>query len=345
MRATVYYGPGDVRIDQVPDPQIERPTDAIVRITHACICGSDLWPYRGLNPWQPGWRIGHEFIGVVEAVGSDVRTMRPGDRVLAPDSFSDGTCEFCKKGLHSSCLYSGFWGGAQNPGGQAEGIRVPFADGTLVAIRAGLHDDDPLLTRITLLTDVMATGHHAAISAQTRRGGTVVVVGDGAVGLCGVLAAHRLGAERIIAVGHHAERLALAQRFGATDIVTGDDAQVTAAVLDMTSGGAESVLECVGAKSAMDISFSVARPGGTVGFVGQPHGADFVNIRRMYRDNVALRGGIAPVRAYIPELLPDVLDGRLDPSPVLDMTVDLDGVPQGYAAMSDRRALKVLVRI
>ena len=345
MRATVFYGANDVRVEGVPDPQIGEPTDALVRITHACICGSDLWAYRGINAWQPGWRIGHEFIGVVEEVGSEVRTVKRGDRVIAPYAFSDGTCEYCRKGLQTSCLHAGFWGGATNEGGQAEAIRVPYADGTLVAMPSGLRDDDPIMANMTLLTDVMATGHHAAVAAETRRGGTTVVVGDGAVGLCGVLAAHRLGAERIIAVGHHEGRLGIARRFGATEVVDSADEGAGERILEMTAGGAESVLECVGTKSAMDLAFTVARPGGTVGFVGQPHGADMVNIRRMYRDNVALRGGLAPVRAYIPELLPEVLAGTLDPSPVLDLTVDLDGVPQGYAAMSERTALKVLVRV
>ena len=345
MRAIVFYGANDVRVEQVPDPRIVEPTDALVRITYACICGSDLWAYRGINAWQPGWRIGHEFIGVVEEVGAEVRTVRRGDRVIAPYAFSDGTCEYCHKGLQTSCLHAGFWGGATNEGGQAEAIRVPFADGTLVAMPSGLRDDDPIMANMTLLTDVMATGHHAAVAAETRRGGTAVVVGDGAVGLCGVLAAHRLGAERIIAVGHHEGRLAIARHFGATEVVDGADEGAGQRILEMTAGGAESVLECVGTKSAMDLAFAVARPGGTVGFVGQPHGAELVNIRRMYRDNVALRGGLAPVRAYIPELLPEVLAGTLDPSPVLDLTVDLDGVPEGYAAMSERTALKVLVRV
>ncbi len=344
MRATVFYGPGDVRVEQAPDPRIEQPTDAIVRITHACICGSDLWPYRGVNAWKPGWRLGHEWIGVIEEVGPEVRTVKRGDRVLAPFSFSDGTCEFCHRGLHTSCLHGGGWG-ATNDGGQAEAIRAPLADGTLVAIPSGLRDDDPMLTSITLLTDVMATGHHAALAAQTRRGGVITVIGDGAVGLCGVLAARRLGAERIIAVGHHADRLALARRFGATDVVSGDHEQAAATVRELTRGGSESVLECVGNKSSMDLAFTIARAGGTVGFVGQPHGTEVVNIRRMFSDNVALRGGLAPVHAYIPELLPEVLAGTLDPSPVLDLTVDLDGVPAGYAAMDERRALKALVRI
>jgi len=343
MRATVFHGPGDVRVEQVPDPRIEQSTDALVRITHACICGSDLWPYRGINPWQEGWRLGHEFIGVVEEVGADVRTVARGQRVLAPWYFCDGACEFCHDGLSTSCVQGGGWG-ARNNGGQAEGIRVPWADGTLVALPDGLDDDDPVFAAIATLTDVMATGHHAAVAAQTRRGGTVAVVGDGAVGRCGVLAARRLGAERIIAVGHHPARLDIARGFGATDVVSGDDEAAAAAVRELTAGGAPSVLECVGTKAAMDLSFAIARAGGTVGFVGQPHGTDVVNIRRMFRDNVALRGGVATVRDYIPQLLPEVLAGTLDPSPVLDMTVTLDDVPRGYAAMDQRRALKVLVR-
>ncbi len=300
MRATVFHGPGDVRVEQVPDPRIEQSTDALVRITHACICGSDLWPYRGINPWQEGWRLGHEFVGVVEDVGADVRTVRRGQRVLAPWYFCDGSCEFCHDGLSTSCVQGGGWG-ARNNGGQAEGIRVPWADGTLVALPDGLDDNDPLFAAIATLIDVMATGHHPA-------------------------------------------RLDIARRFGATDVVGGDDEEAAVAVRELTAGGAPSVLECVGTKAAMDLSFAIARAGGMVGFVGQPHGTDVVNIRRMFRDNIALRGGVATVRDYIPELLPEVLAGTLDPSPVLDMTVTLDDVPRGYAAMDQRRALKVLVR-
>ncbi|HVC80709.1 MAG TPA: zinc-dependent alcohol dehydrogenase family protein [Chloroflexota bacterium] len=344
MRAAVFHGAGDIRVEQVPDPRIEEPTDAVVRITHAAICGSDLWPYRGFNPWQAGWRIGHEWLGVVEDVGTAVDTVRRGDWVLAPFSFSDGTCEFCRRGLQSSCVQAGFWGTTRD-GGQGEAIRVPMAAGTLVPIPKDVDRDEALLTKMLLLTDVMATGHHAAVSAGVRAGGTVAVVGDGAVGLCGVLAAQRLGAERIIAVGHHADRLALAQRFGATDLVSGTDAEAIAQVQDLTSGGAASVMECVGHKTSMDVAFAIARAGGTVGFVGQPHGSEVVNIRRMYRDNVALRGGIAPVRAYIPELMIDVLAGTLDPSPVLDQTVSLSDVSAGYVAMDTRQALKVLVRM
>jgi len=346
MRATVYYGPGDVRVENVPDPAIQQPTDAIVRITHACICGSDLWFYRGVDDWQPGWRTGHEWMGIVEAVGSEVRTMKPGDRVLAPFAFSDGTCQFCSEGLPTSCVHGGFWGGKSNDGGQAEAVRAPFADGTLVVVPPSVENDDALLTAILPLTDVMSTGHHAAVSAATRRGGTVAVVGDGAVGLCGVLAARRLGAERIIVLGHHDKRLELARSFGATDIVTSRGEQAVTEVIEMTKGGAESVLECVGAQSAMDTAVGIARPGGTVGYVGVPHGSsEAIDLSHMFMSNIALRGGVAPARAYIPQLLTDVVAGKLDPSPVLDLTVDLNGVPSGYAAMDGRQAIKVMVRL
>jgi threonine dehydrogenase-like Zn-dependent dehydrogenase len=343
MRATVYYAPGDVRVENVPDPAIEQSSDAIVRITHACICGSDLWFYRGLEDWQPGWRTGHEWMGIVEEVGSDVRTLKKGDRVLAPFAFSDGSCEFCGKGLPTSCLHGGFWGG-QNNGGQAEAVRAPFADATLVVIPSSVENDDKLLTAILPLTDVMSTGHHAAVSAAVRQGGTVAVVGDGAVGLCGVLAAKRLGAERIIMLGRHEQRLKIARQFGATDVVTSRGEEAMSAVLEMTQGGAESVLECVGNESAMATAIGIARPGGAIGYVGVPHGSETINLSRMFLSNIALRGGVAPARNYIPELLADVVAGKIDPSPVLDMTVDLDGVPKGYAAMDGRESIKVMVR-
>lgn len=344
MRATVFRGPRDVRVEEVPDPSIEQPTDAVVRVTHACICGSDLWFYRGISEWEPGWRTGHEWIGVVEEVGAEVRTARRGDRVIAPFVYSDGTCEFCSKGLHTSCVNGGGWGGEANDGGQGEAVRAPLADGTLVVLPESIENDDALLSAILPLTDVMGTGHHAAVAAGVKRGGTAAVVGDGAVGLCAVLAARRIGAERIIAFGHHADRLALARSFGATDTVTGRGEDAVEEVTELTHGGAEAVLECVGTQGAMDTAVSVARPGGTVGFVGVPLGVESLDLRRMFGDNISLRGGVAPVRAYIPELLGDVLAGALDPSPVLDQTTDLDGVPDGYAAMDNREAIKVMVR-
>lgn len=343
MRATVYHAPGDVRVENVPDPKILQPTDAIARITHACICGSDLWFYRGLDDWKPGWRTGHEWMGVIEEVGSEVRNIKKGDRVLAPFAFSDGTCEFCAKGLQTSCLQGSFWG-TTNDGGQAEAVRVPFADGTLVVIPKEVEGDDDVLTKILPLTDVMATGHHAAVSAGVQPGKTAVVVGDGAVGLCGVLAAKRLGADRIIILGRHQKRLEIARRFGATDVVSSRDKLAIDEIQEMTKGGAESVLECVGSESSMDSAIAITRPGGAVGFVGVPHGSETINLQRMFMSNIALHGGVAPARAYIPELLADVVAGKLDPSPVLDLSVDLDGVPSGYAAMDGREAIKVMVR-
>jgi threonine dehydrogenase-like Zn-dependent dehydrogenase len=345
MRASVFHAPGDIRIENVPDSQLQQPTDAIVRITHACICGSDLWFYRGIQTYEPGWRTGHEWMGIVEEVGSEVKTVKKGDRVLAPFTFSDGSCEFCHDGLQTSCMHGGFWG-AKNDGGQAEAIRAPFADATLVALPESVEGDDRLLTAILPLTDVMGTGYHAAMSAGVSAGSTVAVVGDGAVGLCGVIAAKMLGAERIILLGHHRARLDLARKFGATDVVTERDAAANAKVKEMTKGGAAHVLECVGSKSSMDTAIAIARPGGTIGFVGVPYGSsDGLNMFGLFRNNITLKGGLAPVRSYIPQLLESTISGKIDASAVLDLTVDLDGVPKGYAAMDDRSAMKVMVRL
>ena len=345
MKASVYYGKGDIRVESVPDPEVKNPTDAIVQIKYACICGSDLWFYRGYEPdWEPGFRTGHEWMGVVKEVGKDVKTIKKGDWVLAPFAFSDGQCEFCKKGLFTSCLHRGFWGG-RNLGGQAEAIRAPFADATLVKIPADVAGDDSILTRLLPLTDVMGTGYHAIVSSQLQPGKTVIVVGDGAVGLCAVLSAKVLGAGRIILMGHNAGRLKLGQKFGATDTIsTRDDAQAIAEALQMTEGGAESVAECVGLKSSFDLAIGVARPGGVVGFVGVPHVTEAIDLDRMFSHNISLRGGVAPVRAYIPRLMDQVLAEKIDPSPVLEMSVDLAGVPDGYAAMDSRSKIKVMVR-
>ena len=327
------------------DPEVKNPTDAIVQIKYACICGSDLWFYRGYEPdWEPGFRTGHEWMGVVKEVGKDVKTIKKGDWVLAPFAFSDGQCEFCKKGLFTSCLHRGFWGG-QNLGGQAEAITAPFADATLVKIPEDVAGDDAILTRLLPLTDVMGTGYHAIVSSQLQPGKTVIVVGDGAVGLCAVLSAKVLGAGRIILMGHNAGRLKLGQKFGATDTIsTRDDAQAIAEALQMTEGGAESVAECVGLKSSFDLAIGVARPGGVVGFVGVPHVTEAIDLDRMFSHNISLRGGVAPVRAYIPRLMDQVLAEKIDPSPVLEMSVDLAGVPDGYAAMDSRSKIKVMVR-
>jgi alcohol dehydrogenase len=344
MRAAIYHGPEDIRIEDVPRPEIESPNDAIVRVTHTAICGSDLWFYRGDSEREAGSVVGHEPMGIVESVGSEVRSVEPGDRVFAPFVISCGTCEFCRKGLHTSCENGGSWR-EDNGGGQGEFVRAEHADGTLVRVPDRHADDEDTLRAILPLTDVMGTGHHAAVSAGVEAGSSCVVIGDGAVGLCGVLAARRLGAERIIAVGHHRDRLDIAEEFGATETIcaSGDEAIERA---KETTGGPNHVLECVGAASAMNTAIEICRPGGTIGYVGAPYGIedDGFDIFGLFGENIALRGGIAPVRAYADELLADVLGGRLDPSPIFTKTVDLDGVPEGYRAMDDREAVKVLVK-
>jgi threonine dehydrogenase-like Zn-dependent dehydrogenase len=344
MKAAIFNGKHDIRIETVPDPKILAPTDVIVRVTHACICGSDLWYYRGLNNWEPGWRTGHEFAGIIEEVGPEVHTLRKGNRVLAPFAYSDGSCEYCLDGLPTSCIHGGFWGGADMDGGQGELVRVPYANATLLVMPSEA-DDDHWTKKLMPLTDVLPTGHHAALSAGVNPGSTVAIIGDGAVGLCAVIAAKRLGAERIYLLGHQLERMKIGRHFGATDLVVSRGAETIAELLETTKGGVHCVVECVGTSNSLTDAVTIARPGGTVGYVGVPHQANAFNFQPMFMKNVSLRGGVAPVRVYIPELLADVLDGKIDPSPVLDMTVSLDGVPAGYAAMDKREATKVLVEI
>jgi threonine dehydrogenase-like Zn-dependent dehydrogenase len=343
MRATVYHGPRDMHIDQVPDPTISAPTDVVARITHAGICGSDLWSYRGIDHREPGERMGHEWMGIIEEVGPEVRTIKKGDRVISPFLISDGTCEFCHEGLQSSCIHGQRYGGSNN-GGQAEAIRVPYADGTLVVIPSEVSGDEHLLKAILPLTDVMATGHHAAVTAGVRTGGTVAVIGDGAVGLCGVLAAKRLLAERIFLIGHQESRLNLGQAFGATDLILSRNEQAVQEVREQTHGGADAVLECVGTLEAINMALHMTRPGRSVSCVGFTHASQAPDLTYRLFQNITITGGVAPARAYLPELLQDVIAGTFDPSPILDMTVDLDGVPTGYAAMDERSAIKVLVR-
>ncbi len=344
MRATVMFSAGDVRIQDVPDARIVEPTDAVVRVTRACICGSDLWPYASLEPTEAGQRMGHEAIGVVEEVGADVRTLKAGDVVVMPFAFSDGTCAFCHEGLHTACVHGGFFGSGGNAdGAQAEALRVPLADGTLFAL--GVGEDDALMPSLLTLSDVMGTGHHAAVVAQVAPGRRVAVVGDGAVGLCAVIAAKRLGAEQIIIMGRHADRIALAQEFGATDVVSERGDEAVERVRALTGGeGAHSVLECVGMEQSTLTAISIARPGGAVGRVGVPQGETMPASQPAFFRNVTVGGGPAPVRAYIDELLPDILEGRIEPGRVFDRTVDLDGVPDGYRAMNDRESIKVMVR-
>jgi len=347
MRATVMYGAGDVRVESVPDAGLIESTDALVAVTLACICGSDLWPYRTLEHSETGQRMGHEAIGVVEAVGPDVRTLKAGDLVVMPFAFSDGTCAFCSEGLHTSCIHGGFFGTAEVGGAQAEAVRVPQADGTLFLLPVGQDaNDDALMLSLLTLSDVMGTGHHAAVTADVGPGKTVAVVGDGAVGLCGVIAARRLGAERIIILGRHPERTALARQFGATDVVSERDEEANERVRELTDGsGVHSVLECVGLEQSMLTAISIARPGGAVGRVGVPQNETMPASQPAFYNNLRVSGGPAPVRAYIEELLPDVLEGRIDPGRVFDRVIPLDHVPDGYKAMNDREAIKVMVQI
>lgn len=341
MRATVLHDVGDVRVVDVPDPVIKGPGDAVVRVVLAAVCGSDLWPYRGVEPFTPGDRTGHEWVGVVEDVGADVSRVRKGDLVLAPFAFADGSCAACRDGLFTSCPDGGFWGG-RGDGGQAEAVRVPFADATLVPVPTDV--DAGLLRRLLPLTDVMATGAHAAFLSGIRPGATAVVVGDGAVGLCAALAARRAGAERVVLVGRHEERSALARRMGATDVLAADDPDTIGLLREQTAGGAAAVAECAGTQSALDLALDLVRPGGTIGSVGVPHGVERVDLYRLFRHNVALRAGVAPARRYLEPLLADVLADRLDPSPVLSAEMPLDDVAAAYRAMDERRAVKVAVR-
>jgi threonine dehydrogenase-like Zn-dependent dehydrogenase len=342
MKATVMYGAGDVRIENVPDAQMIEPSDAVVRVTRACICGSDLWPYNQMEHEDEGRRMGHEFIGIVEAVGGDVRTVKTGDVVVVPFAYSDGTCVFCHEGLQTSCLHGGFWGRDGVDGGQGEAVRVPLADGTLVALPVG--EDDALMPSLLTLSDVMGTGHHAALAARVRPGRTVAVVGDGAVGLCAVIAAKRLGAEQIILLGRHPDRVALGREFGATEVVSERGDEAIERVHELTGGyGVHSVLECVGHTQSMVTALGIARPGGAVGRVGVPQHEEIPTTSSTFFGNVTIAGGPAPARAYIEELLPDVLEGKIEPGRVFDRVIGLEEVPDGYRAMNDRESIKVMI--
>lgn len=342
MRATVMYGAGDVRIETVPDARLIEPTDALVGVTRAAICGSDLWPYKQMEHSETGRRMGHEFIGVVEAIGADVSTVKVGDVVVAPFVWSDGICIFCQEGLQTSCLHGGRWGGTDLDGGQGEAVRVPQADGTLVVLPVG--GDNALMPSLLTLTDVMATGHYAALTAKAGPDRVVAVVGDGAVGLCGVIAARRLGAEQIILLGRHPDRIALAKEFGATDIVSERGQEAVERVRELTKGlGAHSVLECVGYEESTRTALSITRPGGAVGRVGVPQDEVVPAAVPTFFKNVTIAGGPAPARAYIEELLPDVLKGRIEPGRVFDWVGRLEQVPDGYQAMNDREAIKAMI--
>ena len=342
MKATLIYGAGDIRVEDVPDPKLQNASDAIVRITHSCICGSDLWPYKSREQTEQGDRIGHEFIGVVEETGSDVGRIQKGDLVVAPFFYADGTCEYCRAGLTSACPNGNAWG-ADTDGGQGEAARVPFADNVLMKL--DVPQDSELMPSLLTLSDVFGTGHHAAVSAQVGPGKDVVVVGDGAVGLLGVLAAKRLGAERIVLMGHHKDRTDLGREFGATDVVAERGEEGEQNVRDLLgTDGAHSTIEAVGYDQSLSTALNVTKPGGHVGIVGVPQSGTIPNAARKFMANITVAGGIAPTQANMHELLPDVLDGTVEPGKVFNRTISLDETPEGYRAMNDREALKVLVR-
>lgn len=344
MKAAIFKGKGNIEIEERPAPLIQKPTDAIVRVVLACVCGSDLWYYRGIMERKLGTPIGHEFIGIVEQVGTKVHSVKKGDFVIAPFRYSDGTCVHCRAGITPSCIHAGGWGTETTDGGQGEAVRVPYADGTLVTVPGSNHSDATLASLLTL-SDVMCTGHHAAVSAGVKKGDMVAVVGDGAVGLCAIIAAKRLGAKRIIALSRNPARQKLARKFGATDIVAERGEAAIKAVKKLTDDvGVDAALECVGTDEAMKTSIDISRPGSVVGFVGLPVGVE-VPARTMLFNNVGLRGGIAPARVYIPELMPDVMSGKINPGLVFDFETDLDGIKEAYAAMDERRAIKSLLRV
>lgn len=343
MRATLMYGPGDVRVEDVRDSRLEQPTDALVRITASCICGSDLHPYHSMPADSAPTHMGHDFIGVVEDTGGEVTTLRNGDLVVAPFAYSCGTCQFCRAGLQTSCEKGSFWDALPQEGGQAEAIRVPLADGTLFKLPVA--PDSALMPSLLTISDVLGTGYHAAVSGGVTRGSTVTVIGDGAVGLLAVLSAKRLGAEQVILMGRHRARTDLGREFGATDVVAERGEEGVNKVRELTGGfGTHVVLEAVGHMPAYEQAFGVVRPGGTISRVGVPQYEEApVGFASLFGGNVTLTGGPAPSRAYMEELLPPILDGSIEPGKVFDATVGLDGVPQGYADMDERRSLKVLL--
>ena len=344
MRATFIYGAGDVRVIDVPDPIIQNPTDAVVRVVRSCICGSDLHPYHSKPATPGGSSIGHEFLGVIEDIGRDVRTVKKGDLVIVPFAWSDGTCDFCREGLQTSCRHGGFWNANGVGGGQAEAVRVPLVDGTAVAVP--VEENSPLLPSLLTLSDVYGTGYHAAMTAHVTAGSIVTVIGDGAVGLMAVLSAKRLGAERIILMGRHTSRTDLGREFGATDVVAERGEEGIAKVRDLTDGdGTQIVLEAVGHMPAYEQAIGIVRAGGVISRVGVPqYESAPVGFGSLFGRNITLTGGPAPARAYIETLLPDILNGQVEPGKVFDREITLEETPAGYQAMDDREALKVLVR-
>jgi threonine dehydrogenase-like Zn-dependent dehydrogenase len=346
MRAAVHRAAGTVTVEDVPDASLAEPTDAVVRVLLACVCGSDLWSYRGVINRAAGSRLGHEFIGVVEEVGAEVTTVRRGDLVVAPFQWSDNTCPACRDGIHTRCDNGGTFGAPGTDGGQGEAVRVPQADGTLVAVPGGLAGvDETLLPSLLALTDVAGTGLHGAALAGVHRGSTVAVIGDGAVGLCAVLGARQLlGAERVILMSRHEDRASLGRAFGATDVIAERGEEGVAAVRELTGGrGVASVVEAVGTPESWDTALGMARVGGTIGAVGVPHTTPQLALFPPFRQHLTISMGVAPVRRYLPDLVTRVLDGSFDPGRVFDLTLPLEEVADGYAAMSDRRSIKTML--
>ncbi|GHF21090.1 IMP dehydrogenase [Streptomyces spiralis] len=343
MRATLLYAADDVRVENVADPKIQDPSDAVVRIVLSCICGSDLWPYKSLPRTDNPRHMGHEFLGVVEETGSEVHTLKRGDVVVAPFVYSDNTCAYCREGLHTSCLHGGQWGVNGVDGRQGEATRVPYADGTLVKLPVS--EDSELLPDLLTLSDILCTGYHAARTAGVTRGDSVTVIGDGAVGLAAVISAKLLGAEQIILMGRHQTRTDLGRDFGATDVVAERGENGIAKVRELTGGeGTRKVLECVGLKDAIEQSFGVVRDGGTISRVGAPQFTDVPFGFGDFLRNITLTGGVAPARAYIEELMPHILNREIQPGRVFDRVLALEEIADGYRAMNDRAALKVIIR-
>jgi threonine dehydrogenase-like Zn-dependent dehydrogenase len=344
MKAGIFYGPHDIRVEEVPDPKIQNPTDAIVKITYTCICGSDLWWYRGILEKEAKSTIGHEFMGEVIQIGDGVKNVTVGDVVVGPFFWCDGTCPLCKSGMSSACLNGGSWGTNGTNGCQAEQLRVPFADANLFLIPKEKQKEE-LMPSFLALSDVMGTGHHAAVSAGVTKNSVVGVVGDGAVGLCGVLASKRLGAKRIILFSRHEKNAAVGKQFGATDIIKERGVEAIAKVKELTGTiGVDCALECVGTKDAREMVMGMVRAGGRIGCVGVPESAPDIKAGDIFWKNITIGGGIAPTATYTPQLLADVLSGKIDPSPVFDLTLPLAELAKGYEAMDKRESIKVLIK-
>jgi threonine dehydrogenase-like Zn-dependent dehydrogenase len=346
MRAALYRGAGQVAVAEVPDAAISAPTDAVVQVLRSCVCGSDLWSYRGIINRAAGSRLGHEFIGIVEEIGSEVATIRRGDLVVAPFQWSDNTCPACLDGIQTSCENGGTFGAPGSDGGQGEAVRVPLADGTLVAVPGGPNAvDSSLLPALLATSDVMGTGLHGAVLAGVTEGSTVAVIGDGAVGLCAVLGARSvLGAERVILMSRHPDRSAIGRSFGATDVIAERGDAGIAAVRELTSGlGVRHVVEAVGTPESWTMAVGMAREGGAIGAVGVPHTSPQLPLFQPFIHHLSLNLGIAPVRRYLPDLISRIMSGALDPGAVFDTALSLEDVAKAYALMDSRESVKVML--